>query len=284
MKASIKFHESDNHQVPRNQLSSLRMSDQIPTQSPSDQPRSILSKRDLELLVRDVTVYIEGTVNSNGMSRSGTGFVISTSEHRSWILTNRHVVEGIAAERSHIYHANTRTTASFRIMYVLPTGADLALVETDIKFPRIPHISPRKRLDQGEALHTLGYPYRFPIFSTGTSTKRQRNDDTRRESKFTEVCNIFIDHGSSGSAVFDHFGDVVGVVWGERGTPSKPECLVVPVQYVRELLWDQSLAFLGAGDSDTETVVGIDSDVPDTDNEPGDTSESPSQIQAHAAF
>jgi S1-C subfamily serine protease len=140
-----------------------------------------------------------------------------------------------------------------------------------MKFLEIPRISWRNNLDQGEGVYLFGYPNGLPSWSTGTFAYRRHNRDGKTESTFTEVCDIVCNFSSSRDAVFDMFGDVVGVVYATQcpaGTTERSQSLVVPITYVRKLLRGNSLDFLGAEEHDLEVVHTGSFDTREMDDEP----------------
>jgi hypothetical protein len=208
--------------------------------------------------------------------RNGSGFVVSATHNVSWVMTNRHIVQGAIVEESHLYYAATGEQANFRILDCLPDGADLAIVETRLRFLQIPRISWLRKLTPGEHVHMFGYPHGEPGYVTGRHS--HRSDDRRDphlrdvDSNYMDVCNLVAPGGYSGSAVFDVCGDIVGVL-SKSEEPGFAPSYVVPIGYVRILLRENNLTFLRHGRSDIEEVfsggrVSLQSfDRPQVDNE-----------------
>ena len=211
-----------------------------------------LSDREIRRLAEDVTVQF-ALAHADSES-TGSGFVVSADVTRAWVVTNRHVVRDIIAEESYIESAATGQRAGFRILDVLPYGADLAIVETKMRFLDIPRISARKHLEAGEDLWMFGYPDAIARHARGRYSHRQ-NDEVHYardvDSKYIKVLDLQSAPGSSGSAIFDAYGEVVAVQskgpWG-----GSPPCYAVPVPYLRKLLRENDLEFVSGGQPDYE--------------------------------
>ena len=211
------------------------------------QSRVRLSEADLEQLGEEVTVQFM-IVRPGGYVGDATGFVISADEDGSWILTNRHVVRSIVAAESRVFYAADGQSSGFRVLDVLPDGADLAIVESSLRFLWIPRISWRKHLVPGERLYMFGYPLGRARHAIGSYSSRQNEEmirDPRYEidSKYVEVMNIRSAPGASGSAVLDAYGEVVGVL-SKGPADGGPPCYAVPIPYVRRMLRDNRIDFL----------------------------------------
>jgi hypothetical protein len=221
----------------------------------SNTARPKLADRQIRQIAENVTVMFTCFLTDGGAA-DGTGFVVSATEQLSWIMTNRHVITGAILEQSYVYYPPTGQRAKFRILDCPPAGADLAIVETDLKFFEIPQISNRRRLQSNERLFAFGFPGARPAWNTGNYRNRQnevgRYHPRHVDSKYTEVCDLVSHPGSSGSAVFDVHGDVVGVMSKAMNPQSTPS-FMVPIPYVRYMLRNNLLDFVGVGERESET-------------------------------
>jgi hypothetical protein len=157
-----------------------------------------------------------------GAYTSGTGFNVSPS---GLVVTNRHVVQdaqGRAAKRVKVIFDNTPGAwRAAHVVKVSPTD-ELAFIKIDDagNYPAVAGVARESALRVGTPVALLGYPL-------GTSTAGMGGDINTLRPKSTlglgTVSKILADTlqfdafaapGSSGSAVFDSRGFVVGVLFG----------------------------------------------------------------------
>lgn len=160
----------------------------------------------------------------------GTGFVVGDG---TWLLTNRHVVEGAAAVELETWDGRPAGTGT--LAAVAPSGADLALLRVDGP-PLAPMaLSLDRPASSTDAVVTAGYPGgRLLVRSTGTVELLARNSGSE-----VLVTDLACEPGCSGSPVLGADGRVVGVIVG--GTAAA-KTIAIPIGQASELLAAQGIA------------------------------------------
>lgn len=164
---------------------------------------------------------------------SGSGFAVEYDRKRkvTIIVTNDHVCQatrGKDKQGEPLYDSNLNSVAIFarstmnsrieaRVAYVsnmhkpsLMTKDDLCIVEAKAELPLV-SFSKRNYAQLGEKVFSVSAPRGFfPIVHDGRAGPLYS-----RSSKYTEVqaFNLTVNTGSSGGAVFDLAGKVVGVIF-----------------------------------------------------------------------
>jgi S1-C subfamily serine protease len=173
---------------------------------------------------------------AGGAYTSGSGFNVAAS---GLIVTNRHVVQdaqGRAARRVRVIFENTPGAwKSAHVVKVSPTD-ELAFIKIDDagNYPSVAGVARESALRVGTPVALMGYPL-------GTSTAGMGGDINALRPKSTlglgTVSKILADTlqfdayaapGSSGSAVFDARGFVVGVLFGGQPESSGRILYAVP--------------------------------------------------------
>lgn len=152
----------------------------------------------------------DGTVSNaygNGSTSSGSGFVVS--RERGFVLTNKHVVRGCSNVKVRISGSESRPAT----VRALDADDDLALIET--KLPLGPTASFRDdpAVRPGDDIVAVGYPLSGLLAD-------QVNVSTGSVNALAGLYNDLhvlqmsapVQPGSSGGALFDASGNVVGVV------------------------------------------------------------------------
>lgn len=145
-------------------------------------------------------------------------------------VTNYHVIE------QEVYRivACTEDSTMFEINSVLAADSkrDIAILKTDSKTNITPlMIGSSGNLAKGEKVVTIGSPLGFlNTVSTGVFSGYIEND-TRLELQFSAS----ISHGSSGGALFNNQGEVIGVTCGSYEGGQNLN-VAVPIQYVCDLM------------------------------------------------
>ena len=111
--------------------------------------------------------------------------------------------------------------------------ADLAIVRTVDRLPVHLRLA-RHRARVGDRVTAVGYPLGGPLTTTRGSVLGYRTDPLGESSSQALVSDAHVEHGSSGSALVDPAGDVVGVVYA-GGTDTSA---AVPVDVLRKVLGD----------------------------------------------
>lgn len=132
---------------------------------------------------------------------SGTGFVISRD---GYIVTNRHVVEGCKSLAFDGQPAELVTA---------DTKRDLALLRTTDRFPSSIPLRETVKVDLGETVIVLGYPYRG-VLSTGLNITDGIVTSLSGPADAPALfqLNAQVQPGNSGGPIVDDRGQLVGVV------------------------------------------------------------------------
>jgi S1-C subfamily serine protease len=191
----------------------------------------------------------DGGMNTfgRGASSSGSGFVVS--RERGYVLTNKHVVRGCAAVKVRIAGGDARTA----VVHALDPDDDLALLET--RLPQGPAVSFREdpAVRPGDDVVAVGYPLNGLLAD-------QVNVSTGTVNALAGLYNVLhvlqmsapVQPGSSGGALFDASGNVVGVVVtklnaklvaDETGDIPQNVNFAVKAAVARDFLRSQGVAF-----------------------------------------
>ena len=205
----------------------------------------------------------EGSVNTfgRGSSSSGSGFVVS--RERGYVLTNKHVVRGCAAVKVRMAGGESRAAT----VRALDPDDDLALVET--RLPQGPTVSFRDdpAVRPGDDIVAVGYPLNGLLadqvnVSTGTVNALAGLYNDLHVLQMSAP----VQPGSSGGALFDASGNVVGVVVtklnaklvaDETGDIPQNVNFAVKAAVARDFLKSQRVAFRTA----PSTVAKSNADV-----------------------
>ena len=151
----------------------------------------------------------DGTVSafSRGSSSSGSGFVVS--RERGFVLTNKHVVRGCGAVKVRIAGGESRPA----IVHALDRDDDLALVETRLPAGPVVTFRDDPAVRPGDDVVAVGYPLNGLLadqvnVSTGTVNALAGLYNDLHVLQMSAP----VQPGSSGGALFDLAGNVVGVV------------------------------------------------------------------------
>ncbi|HET9004964.1 MAG TPA: trypsin-like peptidase domain-containing protein [Gemmatimonadaceae bacterium] len=151
----------------------------------------------------------EASVSSfgRGSTSSGSGFIVS--RERGFVLTNKHVVRGCAAVKVRMAGGESRVA----VVRALDQDDDLALLET--RLPQGPAVSFRDdpAVRPGDDVVAVGYPLNGLLadqvnVSTGTVNALAGLYNDLHVLQMSAP----VQPGSSGGALFDASGNVVGVV------------------------------------------------------------------------
>jgi len=135
----------------------------------------------------------------------GTGFLIDA---KGFLLTNAHVIQNA----SHIAVQNNGGHDLKATVVYIDAERDLAVLKiNDPRFKAsssIPYAIKRSSTDISERIYTLGYPRNDIVYGEGyLAAKTGFNGDTL-------TCQIAIaaNRGNSGSPIFNHNGEVIGIL------------------------------------------------------------------------
>lgn len=201
--------------------------DLVPTSAPVATPSSSgnLSPDGFDAAQR-MAVRIRN-VGCNSLS-TGSGFAIDDST----LITNRHVVADSANLQLSTYDGrDVAVTASSAAAI-----ADLAVVRTADPLPSAPGLADADP-DPGAEVTVVGYPEGGALTVTSGQVIGSTTDPLNENLGQVLVTNAEVEPGSSGSAVLDTEGRVVGVVYAKNSTG---QSFVVPVSTLRQLLADDA--------------------------------------------
>lgn len=151
----------------------------------------------------------DGTVSAfaHGSSSSGSGFVVS--RERGFVLTNKHVVRGCGAVKVRVAGGESRPA----IVHALDRDDDLALLETRLPAGPVVTFRDDPAVRPGDDIVAVGYPLNGLLadqvnVSTGTVNALAGLYNDLHVLQMSAP----VQPGSSGGALFDVAGNVVGVV------------------------------------------------------------------------
>ena len=176
--------------------------------------------RDLVSAVQDSVVYIETFIESRGRKMvyaSASGVIISKD---GYVVTNHHVVEGSSSYTVKVNTTDPETGISQSETYdAMLCGSD---EDTDLAVLKINGVSdlPAAKLGDSDKLRlgddviAIGNPLGFETsISKGIISGLNRQVDDNRRSLTSIQTDAPINSGNSGGALFNTYGEVVGIVY-----------------------------------------------------------------------
>lgn len=179
---------------------------------------SFMYTRDLVATVRDSIVYIEVYVNYRGeetLYGSGSGIVISDD---GYILTNAHVVDDMSSYTVQVTTTDpvegTGVTEKYDATLVgSDTDTDLAVLKIDAQGLQAAVLGDSDELHLGDDIVVIGNPLGLETsVSKGIISGLNRQISSNERSLSSIQTDAAINSGNSGGAMFDMYGNVVGVV------------------------------------------------------------------------
>ncbi|RYV52510.1 S1 family peptidase [Pengzhenrongella frigida] len=166
-------------------------------------------------------------VGCNSLS-TGSGFALDATT----LITNRHVVADSADLQLSTYDGRdiAATAASTAAL------ADLAIVRTVDELPAFPELAEADP-QPGDAVTVVGYPQGGQLTVTSGRVMGATTDPLNENLGEVLVTDAPVEPGSSGSAVLDTQGRVIGVVYAKNADDMS---FIVPVGTLREMLADES--------------------------------------------
>lgn len=163
-----------------------------------------------------------------GALSTGSGFAID--DHT--VITNKHVVADTSTLQVSTYDGrdltgNEAATAGL---------ADLAIVRTSDTLPAAPELA-ESDAQIGDAVTVVGYPLGRALTVTPGHVVSRQTDPLNATLGEVLVTDAPVEPGSSGSAVLDADGRVVGVVYAKD---MNGHSFVVPVSTLRSMLDDDT--------------------------------------------
>ncbi len=175
--------------------------------------------RDLVSAVRDSIVYIEVFVDHRGEPQlygAGSGIIISED---GYIVTNAHVIEDMD---SYVVHVSTTDPSDPNsaaveeydaVLLGSDTDSDLAVLKIDAKDLQKAVLGDSDELQLGDDVVAIGNPMGLETSVTKgiiSGLNRQISDSQRSLSSIQTDAPI--NSGNSGGALFNYYGEVIGVV------------------------------------------------------------------------
>jgi serine protease Do len=174
--------------------------------------------RDLVSAVRDSIVYIEVYVNYRGedtLYGSGSGIVISSD---GYILTNAHVVDDMDSYTVQVTTTDPDTGTGVSETYDATlvgsdTDTDIAVLKIDAQNLQAAVLGDSDQLSVGDDVVVIGNPLGLETsVSKGIVSGLNRQLSTNDRSLSSIQTDAAINSGNSGGAMFNMYGEVVGVV------------------------------------------------------------------------
>lgn len=161
-----------------------------------------------------------------GSLSTGSGFAIDATT----LITNRHVVADSADLQVATYDGRDIDVTASSTAAI----ADLAVVRTAEELPSFPELA-EDDPSHGDAVTVVGYPQGGSLTVTRGQVIGATTDPLNANLGEVLVTDAPVEPGSSGSAVLDDGGRVVGVVYAKSAAG---QSFIVPVSTLRSLLED----------------------------------------------
>ena len=174
--------------------------------------------RDLVAAVRDSIVYIETYVNYRGeltAYASGSGIIISSD---GYILTNAHVTDDMDAYVISVTTTDPETGTGVSVQYDATlvgsdTDTDIAVLKIDAENLQAAVLGDSDELQLGDDVIAIGNPLGLETsVSKGIVSGLNRQVSSSEYSLSAIQTDAAINSGNSGGALFNMYGEVVGVV------------------------------------------------------------------------
>lgn len=208
------------------QMPGPAQTDFVPSQAPIEQSGTGNLSPDGFDAVERLAVRIRN-VGCSSLS-TGSGFAIDATT----LITNKHVVADSAELQVSTYDGRDVdvTAASTADL------ADLAVVRTAEDLPSFPELAGSDPVP-GDAVTVVGYPQGGALALTTGQVIGATTDPLNTNLGEVLVTDAEVEPGSSGSAVLDAEGRVVGVVYAKNASG---QSFIVPVSTLRALLADEA--------------------------------------------
>lgn len=163
-----------------------------------------------------------------GSLSTGSGFAIDATT----LITNKHVVADSADLQVSTYDGRDVSVTASSTAAI----ADLAVVRTAEELPSSPELADADPV-RGDPVTVVGYPLGGSLTVTEGQVIGTTTDPLNENLGEVLVTDAPVEPGSSGSAVLDAEGRVVGVVYAKSAAG---QSFIVPVSTLRALLADPS--------------------------------------------
>lgn len=172
----------------------------------------IVQNTQQQLSVEDIAkkgasvVYVEVYDQNGNATASGSGFIISSDGK---IVTNYHVIDGAYSAKVTL---NDGTKYDVQGVYGYDKTADIAILKVDASNLSPVTLGDSSTADLGQSVVAIGSPEGLQnTVSTGIISSI-RTSESRSGYKDFQI-SVPINHGSSGGALFNMYGQVIGITY-----------------------------------------------------------------------
>ncbi len=162
-------------------------------------------------------------VGCDGLS-TGSGFVLD--EHT--IVTNHHVVASTGRLEVTLSDGTDVTVTASKY----GTNADFALITTEESLAYAVTLA-EADAETGDSITVVGYP-EGGVLQVSEGVVEGADFDTLDKASFVQVTTAYAAPGSSGSAVYNEAGEVIGVLYA--GSSATDETMIVPLSLLKAFL------------------------------------------------
>ena len=160
----------------------------------------------------------------NDFKSGGTAFLI---DGKGYLVTNAHIIRN----SSRIVVVNNKNEEFSVTLVKIYAEKDIAILRIDDEnykpVSSLPYAIRRSPSDVAEPLYTLGYPRNDIVYTEGyLSARTGLNGDT-----LSCQLGIAANHGNSGGPVFNHEGEVIGVI-STKETQSEGVAFAIQSKYI----------------------------------------------------
>lgn len=209
---------------------------------------------------------------SNGKTSAGSGFVVTSD---GYVVTNRHCVLMYSSTGSDTPYnpLETPLNATYKVVFAdnkalsadlvgYSNDADLALLKIrnyadftgSVSFEPV-KLSSSSDLFYGDKVYTIGNPEDLGLILTELMVSSPAIKVSSDDSFSSIILDGTINHGNSGGALFDKYGNVVGVVYARiEGSNSDAYGIgcAIPLDTLKEFLDEARVKYTVATDQSTE--------------------------------
>ena len=169
---------------------------------------------------------IKNTISARPVTykSGGTSFLVDA---KGYLVTNAHIIRN---SKNVVVVNNKGEEYTTTVVKVIPEK-DIALLKiTDETFkaiPSLPYSIRKSSTDVAEPVYTLGYPRNDIVYSEGyLSAKTGKDGDT-----LTCQLGIAANHGNSGGPVFNHDGEIIGII-SSKETEAEGVAFAIQSKYI----------------------------------------------------
>ena len=209
--------------------------------------KTVLSAEEVYASNLESVVGVNGNVTTNVWGQtvknavSGSGFVISSNDTASYILTNYHVIDGVTDIT--VFFADGKSYDA-----TLVGGEeenDIAVLKIDQGNLRPVVLGDSDAINVGEDVYAIGNPLGELTFTfTGGYVSAKDRSVTMSDGTVMNMIqtDTAINSGNSGGPLFDKYGQVVGIVSAKLSSSSSSEASVeglgfaIPIDDVKDMV------------------------------------------------